>query len=245
MYHIHSRPPINAPHFCRSWPSLSNIEQKTIAFLETTLKEAYRDRNVVLASQLNMDYVPSSQDDEENATEYKHASLNQEEVKGTPSLYYCTALGFENNHSIHTAIAIQSHYDQWMERMKIPPKVERDPLDLDFPTGLFESALSSDGNKKSAASLLQQFIPSSSSQQLANIVVAPQSHPPGPYLDVKLTQACNKEDFEKLTLQHFFVFDNRFKDEVIEEEEGDEEEGAVTIIVPPIETMKSADPIQN
>lgn len=68
--------------FCLSWPSVSNIEQKTVAFLETTLKDAYRDRNIVLASHANMDYVPNPQDDEENMSEYKKTVLKQEEIKG-------------------------------------------------------------------------------------------------------------------------------------------------------------------
>jgi hypothetical protein len=89
--------------------------------------------------------------------------------------------------------------------MKIPPKVERDPLDLDFPTGLFDGE--EQKTTMSAAAMLNNYFNKGSQEKVAVI------HPPGPYLDPTLVRKCGtKEEFEKLTLQHFIVFDNRIDD---------------------------------
>jgi hypothetical protein len=84
--------------------------------------------------------------------------------------------------------------------MKIPPKIERDPLDIGFPTELFPS----ETKKVSGVSFLENYMTQGTSTK-AEIV----RHPPGPYLDVGLAKRVSKAEFDKLTLQHFFVFDAR------------------------------------
>ncbi len=100
--------------------------------------------------------------------------------------------------------------------MKIPPIVERDPLDIGFPAELFPT----EQKKVTSVSFLDNYV-----NQGAPVKEEPIRHPPGPYLDVALAKKVSKLEFDKLTLQHFFVFDARpggHTDEGIAEE--DEEE---------------------
>ena len=86
--------------------------------------------------------------------------------------------------------AIEDSYSKWVDRMRIPPKVEKHNLDLDWPDtpmGKKASALSTtlaDTNHKEAT-----------------------QHPPGPYIEFKLSDQLPRTDFESAVLKHFEVLD--------------------------------------
>lgn len=84
--------------------------------------------------------------------------------------------------------------------MKIPPIVERDPLDIDFPSELFPA----ETKKVSSVSFLDNYMAHGAPSK-----DEPLRHPPGPYLDIALAKKVSKLEFDRLTLQHFFVFDAR------------------------------------
>jgi hypothetical protein len=100
---------------------------------------------------------------------------------------------------------IQDDYSKWIERMKIPPQVVRDPLDMDWPTDLITIDYSS--NPILLAQYLMKHPPNDNEPKL--------KHPIGPYLDISLlssqqTSPLTKEQFEQIALEHFYVFDARF-----------------------------------
>jgi hypothetical protein len=105
-------------------------------------------------------------------------------------------------------LEIQEDYSKWIERMKIPPQVVRDPLDMDWPTDLITIDYSS--NPILLAQYLMKHPPNDNEPKL--------KHPPGPYLDISLlssssqstTTPLTKEQFEQIALEHFYVFDARF-----------------------------------
>lgn len=113
----------------------------------------------------------------------------------------------------HVFVALSESYAKWIERMKIPPRIERDPLDLDYPTTLLGSSsdLEPEPVKRSPISFLNDYVEAGKGQQSATI-----AHPPGPMVDVNLLaqQAQNQAACEKAILKHFLVFDSRFGAEV-------------------------------
>ena len=76
--------------------------------------------------------------------------------------------------------------------MRIPPKVEKHNLDLDWPDTPMgkkppparSTALTDNNNHKEAT-----------------------QHPPGPYIEFKLSDQLPKTDFEGTVLKHFEVLD--------------------------------------
>lgn len=118
------------------------------------------------------------------------------------------------------AIEIQEQYQQWIERMKIPPQILRDPLDMEWPNEILYIDYASD------AAFFAKYLERQAEQEKLLASQNRLKHPPGPYLDVSLlaqlqavvpatsspsqSQQIQKEMFERLVLEHFFVFDARF-----------------------------------
>jgi hypothetical protein len=99
---------------------------------------------------------------------------------------------------IDVALDIQDQYKNWIEHMKLPPQIVKDPLDMEFPTEIIyhprlqPQLLLDDQGKSTTVSQLK--------------------HPQGPYIDINLfNQVSQKEIFEGLVLEHFHVFDARFQ----------------------------------
>lgn len=89
---------------------------------------------------------------------------------------------------------IEKQYQAWIERMKIPPRVQRDPMDLDYPQLLIES--------EDRPTLLESYQQQQQQQQQLQ-------HSPGPYLDINLARNIDREQFERMTLEHFLLCDLR------------------------------------
>ena len=88
--------------------------------------------------------------------------------------------------------AIEDSYLKWVNRMRIPPKVERHNLDLDWPDTPM--------GKKPPALSQGTTIPENNRKEAA-------PHPPGPYIEFKLSDQLPKTDFESAVLKHFEVLD--------------------------------------
>jgi hypothetical protein len=102
---------------------------------------------------------------------------------------------------------MKDSYAAWIERMKIPPVVGRDPLDLDFPSELFPTTQKNRTPNPGTIMLLESYMHQQKS------VDPPVTHIPGPFLDPTLLQRVTKEEYERMTLEHFFVFDARLAEE--------------------------------
>jgi hypothetical protein len=96
---------------------------------------------------------------------------------------------------------VQDSYRQWTERMKLPPTIIKDPLDMEFPTEiLYHPELQP-----------QLLFEEQMKMTLAQANASKIKHPQGPYLDINLlATVVNKEIFERLALEHFHVYDARF-----------------------------------
>ena len=81
---------------------------------------------------------------------------------------------------------------KWVDRMRIPPKVEKHSLDLDWP----DTALGKRAPEP----------PSPGARSEGN-VQRDIHHPPGPYIDFQLSDQVPKTDFEGAVLRHFEVLD--------------------------------------
>lgn len=99
---------------------------------------------------------------------------------------------------------MHAQYNAWIERMKIPPQVVRDPLDMDWPAEII--ALDRSAPPGQLADYLQKH-PHLRPQHPAEQQLR---HPAGPYIDISLLGQHSKEEFERAVLEHFLVFDARF-----------------------------------
>lgn len=96
-------------------------------------------------------------------------------------------------------IDIQASYTQWVERMKIPPHIERHKHDLDWPELVPPTA---------AELKARQGPPLTPEQQAVADRIAFCKHPPGPMIDIKMFDKLGKVEFEKSVMNHFMVFDS-------------------------------------
>jgi len=81
--------------------------------------------------------------------------------------------------------------------MRIPPKVEKHNLDLDWPTTAMRKRASANSQ-----SLDAKFTQGGASDNREEIL-----HPLGPYIDFKLLGALSTTGFEDAVLRHFEVSD--------------------------------------
>jgi len=90
--------------------------------------------------------------------------------------------------------AIEDSYLKWVNRMRIPPKVEKHNLDLDWPDTPM--------GKKPPALSQGATIPENNRKEAAP------PHPSGPYIEFKLlSDQLPKTYFESAVLKHFEVLD--------------------------------------
>ena len=89
---------------------------------------------------------------------------------------------------------------EWVERMKIPPRVERHRLDLDWPD-LFPS-LDTPSNSSNTNSHHNNH------RQSLMDKLAALKHGPGPMLDVSMAERMSRAEFEKAVMEHFVVYDS-------------------------------------
>lgn len=91
---------------------------------------------------------------------------------------------------------LEESYRKWVERMRIPPKVERHALDLDWPSSVLASkTISQEADEK-----VQNGDKDKDKEK-------DKQHPRGPYIDFSLLGHMSTETFEDLVLRHFEVFD--------------------------------------
>lgn len=85
-------------------------------------------------------------------------------------------------------------YNEWKERMKLPVRIERDPLDIEFPD-LFHGPI----NAMNSPVAGKAMSPGITLKDLMK----------GPYVDINAAKKLPKSQFDYMTLDHFLVFDNR------------------------------------
>ena len=99
-------------------------------------------------------------------------------------------------------LAVDESYLRWVDRMRIPPKVERHPLDFDWPT-LEERIL-----KKKAPPFTAAAAAAAAERVVTCVEVKlPHEHPRGPYIDLGLAEHMSRDAFEESVLKHFEVVD--------------------------------------
>lgn len=91
-------------------------------------------------------------------------------------------------------LGVGAQYNDWKERMKLPVKVERDPLDIEFPD-LFHGPL----NALNTPTMPKHHMSHSKNQMK------------GPYIDINAAKKLPQVQFDQMTLEHFLVFDNRMR----------------------------------
>eukprot|EP01031_Cornospumella_fuschlensis_P037520 gene37520-45568_t len=162
----------------KCWPHPKAMQQKATGFIEVTLRE------IVSAIK---DVLPDLSDD---------ATLMIGSHSNRPSVLSDIVFGEYKHSELSKSMSkgIEESYSAWQERMKLPMQMIRDPLDVDVPD-LFPTltAVHSHANTPSGKG--------------TDEVIGSDGHPKGPYLDRKLASSLNTEDFERLTLKHFFVYD--------------------------------------
>lgn len=106
---------------------------------------------------------------------------------------------------------VQKQYQEWVQRMKVPPRLERDPLDLAWPAELLQGARrpGADGGDEPRQRAAAAAAATGSGKGQRGTVA---THPAGPMLDVSLAECLEIHDYERIALEHFRVFDCRIRD---------------------------------
>jgi hypothetical protein len=190
--------------FVNSWPNFRSLEQKAIHFLEAVLKDtlfARRKEGIKTSTRTTTATTSSSSSSApphqyDNYHDYKYSSHSQLPLS--------------------VARGIHDQYQEWIERMKIPPTIVKDSLDMDWPQDILPM--------KQLMAEDPQFLEDYHQRYPAPEVEPPPPHPPGPYMDSSLLSDYPKQEFERMVLEHFLVFDARFCKYHPEEEEEEERE---------------------
>eukprot|EP01034_Spumella_vulgaris_P025976 gene25976-32489_t len=183
----------------KSWPTVKAVRDKAIAFLNATLKELTAVTHTIKIEKPPVVVAPVTSMNWRTPAPAAVEEEPEEEVVivHTESLYKHQAL------SVAELKELQSSYMEWVERMKIPPKVERHRLDLDWPD-LFPS-LDAPSTAGGSSSNLNN--PNNPRQSLIQKLAA-MKHVPGPMLDVSMPDRMSRVDFERAVLEHFLVYDS-------------------------------------
>lgn len=118
---------------------------------------------------------------------FKHQRLTSDQSQG---LHCYMFYQLETYNCVFDHAELQKSYLAWVERMKPPPKIEKSPLDMDWPDLLLAG--------KKPTHPKDNTIPEAS---------IPNQHPPGPFIDADLAEHQTLQRFEEMVLDHFLVFD--------------------------------------
>mmetsp|Transcript_16865 Transcript_16865/g.23223 ORF Transcript_16865/g.23223 Transcript_16865/m.23223 type:complete len:1055 (+) Transcript_16865:34-3198(+) len=155
----------------KSWPSVKAVQKKTGQFLSAVL---------------NSERIKHQQ----QSSNLRRSMVMRSEIEN----FLSSALLADDGSKPSKLVALESSYHKWVERMRIPPKVERHALDLDWPTSL----------------LSNNNLPSTEMESKTATTAAAaveEKHSGGPYLDFSLLGKMSTEKFEDIVLRHFEVFD--------------------------------------
>eukprot|EP01039_Chlorochromonas_danica_P001037 gene1037-1125_t len=170
----------------KSWPAVNAMEEKATNFLDAALQDAARG-------------LREAQPGLSDAVQSVIGSANHRVAGHLSELVYGN---YKHNELDTEALYdLEKAYQAWQERMKMPIQIVKDPLDVDIPALFSPSQYT-----PQKAGQLQRMTSRSSSQHM---VSQQPTHSKGPYLDRNLAQALPQEEFERVVLEHFFVFDNR------------------------------------
>lgn len=157
----------------KSWPSVKAVQKKIGQFLSAVL---------------NSERLKQQQ----QASNLRRSMLMRSEIE--TFLSTANNLLADDSNKPSKLIALENSYHKWVERMRIPPKVERHALDLDWPT----SVLSMNNHSSTETE-------AKTSTTVAAAVE--EKHSRGPYLDFSLLGKMSTEKFEDIVLRHFEVLD--------------------------------------
>eukprot|EP00599_Poterioochromonas_sp_BG-1_P007940 CAMPEP_0173150622 /NCGR_PEP_ID=MMETSP1105-20130129/11075_1 /TAXON_ID=2985 /ORGANISM="Ochromonas sp., Strain BG-1" /LENGTH=953 /DNA_ID=CAMNT_0014065803 /DNA_START=330 /DNA_END=3191 /DNA_ORIENTATION=+ len=207
----------------KSWPNFKTIEQKAVNFIEVLMKDTLYGRKVISTPSTSVPRPPTFQFNPQQPSNPTTTNPTVHHHPGSDSaeLQYDVYHNFKyTNTPLILQQEIQEQYQQWIERMKIPPQILRDPLDMEWPNEILYIDYASD------AAFFAKYLERQAEQEKLLASQNRLKHPPGPYLDVSLlaqlqavvpatsspsqSQQIQKEMFERLVLEHFFVFDARF-----------------------------------
>lgn len=178
---------------------MKQLESKAVAFLEESIKEAVAARNFYNAHlrdppNLGAGYAKDKDREKEKAL----ADIGD----GTAATAAHPALEFRRpvlTEPVQRSLTEQ--YSQWIERMKVPPIVERHHLDMDWPELQLSNGISETRASKSGARMLEGYLAGTSQERVR--------HPPGPMLQFSLAHEAPQSVFERAVCEHFLVFDAR------------------------------------
>lgn len=178
---------------------MKQLEAKVVSFLEESVKEAVAARNAYNAhlrdpGNLGAGYAKDKDREKEKAL----AEIGD----GTAATAAHPALEFRRpvlTESVQRSLTEQ--YSRWIERMKVPPVVERHHLDMDWPELQLSSGAAETRASKSGARMLESY--------LADAQPERSRHPAGPMLHFSLAHEVPRSLFERAVCEHFLVFDAR------------------------------------
>jgi hypothetical protein len=178
---------------------VKQLEAKVVSFLEESVKEAVAARNAYNAhlrdpGNLGAGYAKDKDREKEKAL----AEIGD----GTAATAAHPALEFRRpvlTESVQRSLTEQ--YSRWIERMKVPPVVERHHLDMDWPELQLSSGATEARASKSGARVLESYLAGAQPERTR--------HPAGPMLQFSLAHEVPQSLFERAVCEHFQVFDAR------------------------------------
>ncbi|KAJ1429897.1 hypothetical protein B484DRAFT_55437 [Ochromonadaceae sp. CCMP2298] len=103
--------------------------------------------------------------------------------------------------------AMQQSFEQWSQRMKIPPRVEHSPLNL-MPAPLFELAKEKEKVEKEEEGGEEDTGKGTQGEHAKSTGPPIPKHPAGPYLDFEFASSvADRPCFERAVMKHFLVLD--------------------------------------
>lgn len=178
---------------------MKQLEAKAVSFLEESIKEAVAARNLYNAhlrdpTNLGAGYAKDKDREKEKAL----AEIGD----GTAATAAHPALEFRRPVLTETVQrSLTEQYSQWIERMKVPPIVERHHLDMDWPELQLSAGATETRASKSGARMLESYLSGAPPDRAR--------HPAGPMLQFSLAHEIPQSLFERAVCEHFLVFDVR------------------------------------
>lgn len=187
----------------KSWPNMSQLKDAANAFLKATILES-----------VTSSFIPDKHEETVTETAAIVAATEAEEGDHHCMKHWPEAHNHYHGYKYDSFNELQQEqigrqYQEWLDRIKKPDVIVRDPLDLNWPSWL------TDEQRENAEKLEQQ----QREEEEAKLVAAATAanggvpvtttivHPKSPYLDYRLAQKLSRLDFEKIVLNHFLVYD--------------------------------------
>jgi hypothetical protein len=218
----------------KSWPNVAQLEKQVVSFLDETLKEVTAARNAY--NVVHHNGANTTTNHPHPPPHHHHSPAHTHDKTMPKTMTTHPALEYKHAHSsAPLQRRLSDGYNRWLKRMKVPPIVERHPLDMDWPALRLTTTTmttTEHGHDDDAAAHHRHHQKLSGVRMLENYLTistntgeyhhrddhdddgdyndgGPLRHPPGPMLDFSLARTSRRCDFERAVCAHFLVFDAR------------------------------------